>query len=82
MDLLLTRIAFDPNVREGQVVIRGAGIPVSLILDRLAAGKSYADILTEYPVLEEQDVRAALAYAAALIRGSWFDVMDYVRSAG
>ena len=78
---LLTRIAINPQVCEGRAVVRGTEILVSLLLDRLAAGKSHEEILTAYPQLNEQDLRAVLAYAAALVRGPWFDVMDEIAKA-
>ena len=77
-DPLLTRISVNPQVCEGRAVVRGTEVLVSLLLDCLAAGKSHEEILAEYPQLNEQDLRAVLAYAAALVRGPWFDVMDSV----
>jgi uncharacterized protein (DUF433 family) len=44
----------------------GTRVPVSVVLDNLAAGESMATILAEYPTLRDEHVRAALAYAAEL----------------
>ncbi len=43
---------------------------VSVILESLADGASEAEILANYPSLTTEDIRAALAFAADLVRGS------------
>jgi uncharacterized protein (DUF433 family) len=48
----------------GKPCIRGTRITVELILRKLGAGRSFADILDAYPHLTEEDLRAALAFAA------------------
>jgi len=58
------RIQIDPNVHHGEPCIRGTRIPVAVILAHLAEGLSIERLLEEYPALTEDDVRAALAYAA------------------
>lgn len=63
---LLSRISIDPNVCHGQACILGTRIMVSIILDCLASGMSDEDILREYPTLSLDDIRAAVAYGAAL----------------
>ncbi|MBI2917616.1 MAG: DUF433 domain-containing protein [Chloroflexi bacterium] len=63
---LLTRISVDPDVCHGQACIRGTRVMVSVILDCLAAGMSPEEVLVEYPSLSPEDVRAAVAYGAAL----------------
>ena len=65
---LLDQIAIDPAICHGQACIRGTRIPVSVILDNLAEGLSYGEILTEYPSLTREAILAAIAYAAALAR--------------
>lgn len=65
---LLDRIAVDPHVCHGQAHIAGTRIPVSVILDSLAAGVSTEEILRSYPSLTEEDIRAAIAYAALLAK--------------
>jgi uncharacterized protein (DUF433 family) len=60
------RITFDSSVMGGRACIRGMRITVSLILNLVANGMNAADIVTEYPYLEEEDVRQALQYAAWL----------------
>ena len=57
-------ITQEPGKRGGRPVIRGMRIAVSDILGWLAAGMSHAEIMADYPELTEDDIRAALAYAA------------------
>ncbi len=54
----------EPGKRGGRPVIRGMRIAVSDILGWLATGMSHAEIIADYPELTEDDIRAALAYAA------------------
>lgn len=63
---LLKRITADPLVAFGKPVIKGTRIWVSLILDLLASGMSEEEILREYPHLTPEDIRATLAYGAAV----------------
>ena len=65
---LLSRVVSDPKVSGGEPCIRGTRIHVSVILDSLAEGLSASDITQHYPPLTEQDVRAAVGYAAELTR--------------
>jgi uncharacterized protein (DUF433 family) len=60
------RITLDPEVMGGKACIRGLRFPVSRLLGLLATGQDAQSILAEYPFLEPEDIRAALAYAAAL----------------
>ncbi|ANV85433.1 hypothetical protein AWQ21_14385 [Picosynechococcus sp. PCC 7003] len=62
----LNRITFDPNIMGGKACIRGMRIPVSLILNLLANGKSSAEIMDDYPYLEPEDIQQAMLYAAWL----------------
>jgi uncharacterized protein (DUF433 family) len=64
---LWQRVAVDTKVMVGKPVIRGTRIPVELIVRMLAQGVSEADILREYPRLQPEDIRAALAYAARVL---------------
>lgn len=58
------RISIDPAVMMGKPCIKGTRITVELILRKLDAGRSFADLVAAYPKLTEDDVRAALAFAA------------------
>ena len=57
-------ITIDPQVRFGKPCIRGLRITVYDILGWLASGMTFSDILTDYPDLSDEDIIAALAYAA------------------
>jgi uncharacterized protein (DUF433 family) len=61
-------ISADPQVMRGQAVIAGTRVPVSVILDCLAAGMAAEEIVAEYPAVSTAGVRAAAAYGAALAR--------------
>jgi uncharacterized protein (DUF433 family) len=64
----LEMISTDPRVMHGQAVIAGTRVPVSVILDCLAAGMTAEEIAAEYPTVTATVVRAAAAYGAALAR--------------
>jgi uncharacterized protein (DUF433 family) len=57
-------ITIGPGKRGGRPCIRGMRIAVGDVLGWLAAGMSHEQILSDYPELTEDDVRACLAYAA------------------
>ena len=61
-------ITVDPKVCHGNPCVSGTRVPVSVILDNLAAGETPEQILKSYPTLTLEAVRAALAYAADLAR--------------
>ncbi len=61
---LLDRITIEPGKCGGRPCIRGLRIRVSDILSLLGSGASYQEILADYPSLEENDILAALEYAA------------------
>lgn len=71
---LLDRISIDPAVCGGRPCIRGHRIWVSLILGLLAEGATIAEILADYPGIEEADVRACIAYGGRLAAGRFIDV--------
>lgn len=74
MNPLLKRISIDPNVCFGKPCIRGTRIWVSLILDFLANGTTIEELLEEYPQLEIEDIRAALAYGAEMSRERFIEI--------
>ena len=61
---LLGRITVDPNVRFGKPCVRGTRITVGDVLGYLAGGMSEDQLLTEFPQLTCEDIRACFAYAA------------------
>ena len=62
---LLDRISIEPGKCSGRPCIRGMRVRVTDVLSLLSAGASHQEILKDYPQLEENDVLAALGYAAA-----------------
>lgn len=58
------RISINPAQRSGKPCIRGMRITVSDVLDYLASGMTEDEILAEFPDLEREDIKAALAFAA------------------
>ena len=65
---LSDRIVVDSKILTGKPVVRGTRIAVELVVDLLAAGWSHAQILSSYPHLTEDDIRAYLSYASELLR--------------
>ena len=61
---LLKRITIVPGLMSGKPTIRGMRFPVGDILEMLASGMSVEDILEQHPILEKQDIKASLLYAA------------------
>ncbi len=60
----LHRITTDPEQCGGRPCLRSMRIRVKDVLELLAAGASRAEILEDYPLLEDGDITAALEYAA------------------
>jgi len=60
----LDRITIEPGKCGGRPCIRGLRIRVTDILSLLGAGASHQEILRDYSMLEDEDILAALAYAA------------------
>jgi uncharacterized protein (DUF433 family) len=67
---LLERIVRDPNILAGKPTIRGTRVSVAMILNVLAHGATFAEILDDYPYLVEDDLKAALLYAESHINHS------------
>jgi uncharacterized protein (DUF433 family) len=62
-------ITLEPGKRGGRPCIRHMRITVADVLGWLAAGMTHAEILSDYPELTEEDIRACLSYAADRERG-------------
>jgi len=57
-------ITIEPGKRGGKPTVRGMRIAVADVLGWLAAGMTHDEIMSDYPELTEEDIRACLAYAA------------------
>ncbi|MCB0127902.1 MAG: DUF433 domain-containing protein [Caldilineaceae bacterium] len=68
-NLLLDRITFQREILTGKPTIRGLRISVDMILELMDKGATETEILEDYPVLEPEDIRAALLYAHHLVAG-------------
>jgi uncharacterized protein (DUF433 family) len=59
-------ITIDPRVVHGRPVVAGTRVPVEVVVGVLAGGSSFEDVMTDYHLTDEQ-IRAALAYAAQML---------------
>lgn len=57
-------ISINPEIRFGKPCIKGTRISIADILQWLASGMTYAQILEDYPLLKEEHILAALGFAA------------------
>ena len=73
MESTSKRSTVDPAVCQGQPCVRGLRIPVSLVLKTLADGKAVAEIVTEFPEVELEDIGECLRYAAWLASGQAYE---------
>ena len=64
---LYEQVELNPEVLLGKPIIRGTRIPVQLIVKLIAQGWKNEEILKEYPVLKEENIRAALLYAEKVL---------------
>ena len=60
---VLERIVINASICNGKPIVRGMRITVETILEYLAAGDSFEDVLNAYPILETQDIQACSAFA-------------------
>ncbi|HEY2294863.1 MAG TPA: DUF433 domain-containing protein [Thermoanaerobaculia bacterium] len=61
------RITTDPEVLGGKPCIRGMRLSVQRVLEVLSQNPAWDDLRQDYPELEPEDIRQALAFAAALL---------------
>jgi uncharacterized protein (DUF433 family) len=64
----MNRILIDPDICNGQPVIRGTRIAARTVLEFLAAGDSIEDVLAEYPSLTREDVLACIGMSSELMK--------------
>jgi uncharacterized protein (DUF433 family) len=66
----------NPKILGGKPVIKGTRIPVYLILELLSAGYDFKRIIEAYPTLSEEDIKAAVDYAAQIVKNE--EAFEYV----
>ena len=71
---LLNRISIDPAICGGRPCIRGTRMRVSDVMALLAAGAPRSEILEDYPYIADEDISAALEYAARQMDHSVFTI--------
>ena len=69
-----SRICFDPEIMGGKPCIRDLRVTVGSILGNLSGGMSQERLLELYPYLEQQDIAAALEYAAWAVSSHTYDL--------
>ncbi|MDP2223551.1 DUF433 domain-containing protein [Nitrosomonas sp.] len=73
------RIVTNPEILAGKPVVAGTRISVELILDHLAANWSMTEIIESYPSITPEDILAALAFAADVIRIKPFITVNEIK---
>ncbi len=58
----------NPNICNGQWVIKGTRVPVRTLLASLAEGASSEEITADFPTVGPEDIRAVIAFAAAAVK--------------
>ena len=73
---LLERISINPKIMFGKPCIKGTRLTVEIILEKLAGGQSFEEIIEDYPFLKPDDIRAAALFAAEALSSErvYFDV--------
>jgi len=67
MDIIFNRITIDKNVCKGKPSVRGMRFTVSQMLELVASGMTFEEILSDYPFLEADDIVACLHYASCVM---------------
>lgn len=70
----LDRITFDPKRMNGQPCVRDLRLTVRRVVEALAVYPNREELKREYPELEDEDIRQALAYAAAALEDEAIDL--------
>ena len=61
-------IESNPKIMFGKPVIKGTRIPVDIVLEKMAHGNTFDDILEDYPQITVQSIYACLLYASLQIK--------------
>ncbi len=64
MKSVLNRITINPEICHGKPTIRNMRYPVELILDLLSSGMTHDEIIADYPAIQDEDIKACLAFAS------------------
>ena len=67
---LLERITIKPGLMGGKPTLRGLRFPVGDILEMLSSGMTELEILEQHPILEKDDILAALLFASLKIKNT------------
>ncbi|MGO9260626.1 MAG: DUF433 domain-containing protein [Bryobacteraceae bacterium] len=73
-----TLITCDPKIMMGKPTIAGTRITVELVLEKLAAGETVDQIVSEHPRLTAESIRAAISFAADVLRADVVYPMETV----
>ena len=72
---MLERITVNPDIHFGKPCIEGTRIPVQDVVELIAEGLSFEQVITDYyPDISRDDIRACLRYAAALVAAEDIDL--------
>ena len=61
-------IVIDPEIHHGEPCIKGTRVPVAILVGSIADGMTIDEVIKEYPQITHEAMRAALAYAADVVR--------------
>jgi uncharacterized protein (DUF433 family) len=68
MSELLSRITIDPDICHGKPAIRHLRYPVESMLEYVAAGDTFEELLQQFPDLEREDLQACVEFAARSLK--------------
>ena len=71
-----SRITIDSNIMNGQPCVRGMRLTVRRVLEALASYPDRNELFSEFPELQDEDIRQALAYAAANLDDKVLDLRE------
>ena len=75
--MTVDRITVNPNIYGGKPCIRGTRITVTMILELIEDGLTFQQVIKDYyPQLTEQDIKACLEYARAVVDGEDIHFID------
>jgi uncharacterized protein (DUF433 family) len=69
---LLNRITIIPGLMGGKPTIRGQRFPIADIIEMLSSGMTNEQILEEHPMLQKEDILAALLYVSLKLKNTAF----------